>query len=104
MANLRLMPAAGGGAVEVDKDKTLVGREPGCDIVVSDGSVSRKHAIVERLYIPGLQRAGGLQTALSMAKGSILIHNAGESFDVRGPTILPRRLSAREIVQRLKQR
>ena len=48
MANLRLMPAAGGGAVEVDKDKTLVGREPGCDIVVSDGSVSRKHAVVER--------------------------------------------------------
>ena len=48
MANLRLMPAAGGGAVEVDKDKTLVGRDPGCDIVVSDGSVSRKHALVER--------------------------------------------------------
>jgi len=48
MANLRLMPAAGGGAVELDKDKTLVGRDPGCDIVVSDGSVSRKHALVER--------------------------------------------------------
>src|SRR5438093_3907762 len=48
MANLRLMPAAGGGAVEIDKDKILVGRDPGCDIVVSDGSVSRKHALVER--------------------------------------------------------
>src|SRR5204862_8064923 len=41
-------PAAGGGAVEIDKDKILVGRDPGCDIVVSDGSVSRKHALVER--------------------------------------------------------
>jgi len=48
MANLRLMPAAGGGAIDVDKDKALVGRDPGCDIVVSDGSVSRKHALVER--------------------------------------------------------
>jgi len=48
MANLRLVPAAGGGAIEVDRDKILVGRDPGCDIVVSDGSVSRKHALVER--------------------------------------------------------
>src|SRR5438094_4785508 len=48
MANLRLIPAAGGGAVEIDKDKTLVGRDPGCDIVIGDGSVSRKHALVER--------------------------------------------------------
>ena len=48
MANLRLMPAAGGGAVEIDKDKTLVGRDPTCDVVISDGSVSRKHALVER--------------------------------------------------------
>ena len=26
----------------------MVGREPTCDVVVSDGSVSRKHAILER--------------------------------------------------------
>ena len=48
MANLRLMPAAGGGPVEVAKDQTLVGRDPTCDVVVGDGSVSRKHARVER--------------------------------------------------------
>jgi len=48
MANLRLIPAAGGGAVEIDKDKTLVGRDPGCEIVISDGSVSRKHALLDR--------------------------------------------------------
>jgi hypothetical protein len=48
MANLRLVPAGGGGAVDVAKDQMLVGRDPGCDVVVSDGSVSRKHALVER--------------------------------------------------------
>ena len=48
MPNLRLKPAAGGGAIELDKDKTLVGRDPGCEIVISDGSVSRKHALIER--------------------------------------------------------
>ncbi|HEY2943197.1 MAG TPA: hypothetical protein VGN09_12260, partial [Vicinamibacteria bacterium] len=47
---------------------------------------SSDDAYLERLYIPGLRRAGGLPTALSMASGPILIHNAGESFDVRGPT------------------
>jgi hypothetical protein len=69
---------------------------------VGQFDTSSDAAYVDRLYIPGLQRAGGLQTALSMAKGSILIHDAGPSFDVRGPTVLPRRLSVREIVQRLK--
>jgi len=48
MANLRLLPAAAGGPVELSKDQTLVGRDPGCDVVVSDGSVSRKHALLER--------------------------------------------------------
>ena len=71
---------------------------------VGQFDVSSDAAYVERLYIPGLQRAGGLQTALSMATGRILIHNAGAHFDVRGPAIESRSLSAREIVQRLKER
>src|SRR5438128_7334653 len=33
MANLRLMPAAGGGPVEVAKDQTLVGRDPTSDVL-----------------------------------------------------------------------
>jgi hypothetical protein len=61
-------------------------------------------AYLERLYIPGLLRAGGLQTAASMAAGRIVVHNAGTSFDVKGPTIVPERLSVPEIVSRLKQR
>ncbi len=47
MASLRLVPASG-SPVEVKGDVALVGREPGCDVVVSDGSVSRKHARLEK--------------------------------------------------------
>jgi len=61
-------------------------------------------AYLERLYIPGLLRAGGLPTAASMATGRIVIHNAGTSFDVKGPTVLSQRLSVPEVVSRLKQR
>jgi FHA domain len=48
MAALRLVPTAGGDPVDVTEDTALVGREPSCAIVVSDGSVSRKHARLER--------------------------------------------------------
>src|SRR5262245_5983041 len=47
MAILRLVPASG-APIEVSKEQALVGREPTCDVVVADGSVSRKHARIER--------------------------------------------------------
>ncbi len=47
MANLRLIPGSG-PAIEVTKDEALVGRDPGCDVVVADGSVSRRHAKIQR--------------------------------------------------------
>jgi len=47
MAILRLVPASG-APIEVSKDQSLVGREPSCDVVVADGSVSRRHAMIER--------------------------------------------------------
>lgn len=47
MKKLRLVPVSG-PAIEITSDKTLVGREPGCDVVLPDGSVSRKHAVIER--------------------------------------------------------
>jgi FHA domain-containing protein/uncharacterized protein DUF4864 len=47
MATLRLVPASG-PPLEIKQDATLVGRDPSCEIVVSDGSVSRKHAKIER--------------------------------------------------------
>ena len=47
MATLRLVPVSGPAIDEV-KDPTVVGRDPSCEIVVTDGSVSRRHARLER--------------------------------------------------------
>ena len=48
MAALRLVPASGAAPIDVSSDSALVGRDTTCDIVVSDGSISRKHARLER--------------------------------------------------------
>ena len=47
MASLRLVPVSG-LPIDVVKDQSVVGRDPSCEIVVSDGSVSRRHARLER--------------------------------------------------------
>jgi pSer/pThr/pTyr-binding forkhead associated (FHA) protein len=46
-AGLRLVPASG-APIEISQDQVLVGREPTCDVVLTDGSVSRKHARLEK--------------------------------------------------------
>ena len=49
MVVLRLVPTQGPPIpLEISKDRAVVGREPTCDVVVSDGSVSRKHAQLEQ--------------------------------------------------------
>lgn len=48
MATLRLVPASGSSPIEITKDLVVLGREPSCDVVVSDGSVSRRHARIEQ--------------------------------------------------------
>jgi hypothetical protein len=47
MSALRLIPVIGDDLV-VDQDQAVVGREPTCDVVIEHGSVSRKHAVLER--------------------------------------------------------
>ena len=47
MAILRLVPLSG-APFEIKGEVAVVGREPGCDLVISDGSVSRKHARIEK--------------------------------------------------------
>jgi hypothetical protein len=47
MATLRLIPASG-SHIEIDGEQAIVGRDPSCDVVVNDGSVSRKHARLEQ--------------------------------------------------------
>jgi hypothetical protein len=47
MAILRLRPPSG-APIEFEQDRTLVGRDPSCAVVLEDKSVSRRHALVER--------------------------------------------------------
>jgi len=47
MISLRLVPVSG-NPIDVTRDPSLVGRDPSCEVVVTDGSVSRRHARLER--------------------------------------------------------
>jgi pSer/pThr/pTyr-binding forkhead associated (FHA) protein len=47
MAILRLH-RHGAPPLELDRERVLVGRDPGCDVVIDDKSVSRRHAALER--------------------------------------------------------
>jgi FHA domain len=47
MSTLRLVPPVG-GPIDIAGDRTLLGRDPGADLVVNDPSVSRRHALIER--------------------------------------------------------
>jgi hypothetical protein len=69
---------------------------------VGEFDTSSDDAFVERLYIPGLLRAGGLQTAMSMATGRVIIHGAGTRFTLQGVDAQPRKLTAAEILRLLK--
>ena len=57
-----------------------------------------RRAFLDRLYIPGLRRAGDLQTAAAVARGKIVIHNAGDRFPVKGPDVRAAKLCPREVV------
>jgi hypothetical protein len=43
---------------------------------------SSDQAFVDHLYIPGLRRAGDLQTAAAMSAGEIVVHDGGSAFNV----------------------
>ncbi|MCG6922038.1 MAG: FHA domain-containing protein [Acidobacteria bacterium] len=47
MVSLRLVPVSG-NPIDIIRDPSLVGRDPACEVVVNDGSVSRRHARLER--------------------------------------------------------
>jgi hypothetical protein len=47
MVTLRLVPVSG-PAIDDVKDPSMVGRDPSCEIIVTDGTVSRRHSRLER--------------------------------------------------------
>jgi 3-keto-disaccharide hydrolase len=55
-------------------------------------------AFLQRLYIPGLRRAGDLQTAAANAHADVIVHNAGARFAVNGPKVLRQKLTAKEML------
>ena len=65
---------------------------------VAEFDSSSDQAFIDRLYIPGLRRAGDLQTAAAMSAGEIVVHNGGSTFNV--PALKPKasKLTPAEIV------
>jgi hypothetical protein len=70
---------------------------------VGQFDTSRDADYVEHLYIPGLRRAGDLQTAASMARGEIVVHDAGSRFSVPGIRAQSARLTPSEIVRLVRR-
>ena len=54
---------------------------------------------LDRIYIPGLRRAGDFQTAATMARGEVIVHDAGDAFRLAGVRVERARLSPREIAE-----
>jgi hypothetical protein len=71
---------------------------------VGDFDTSNDQSYLDRLYIPGLRRAGGLQTAARMASRRVVVHHAGESFKLSGVRIERRQLPAGEIIRMVSGR
>ena len=64
--------------------------------------LSSDAAFLDRLYIPGLRRAGDLRTAAAMAQGRLVVHNAGDRFSIEGHVTHAGKLTPGQIVQLLK--
>jgi len=58
-------------------------------------------AYLEHLYVPGLRRAGDLRTAAALARGKLVIHNAGDRFAI-GVDAQAQPLPPAEIVKTLE--
>jgi hypothetical protein len=69
---------------------------------VGDFDVSSDAVLLERLYMPGLRRAGDLSTAAALAGDRAVIHNAGATFTLDGSQVRREQLTAKEIVALLK--
>ena len=64
---------------------------------------SRDDGFRSHLYVPGLRRAGDLQTASEIARGRLVIHNAGPEFAATGARVQQEHLTAADIVALARQ-
>ena len=101
---------APGAAIVADGDAALAALLaraivplPAAVLDVGRFDTSSDAAYIERLYIPGLRRAGDLQTAVALGKGTLTIHNAGDRFVLRGVNAQPGVMSVAEIVAAVKK-
>ena len=69
---------------------------------VAQFDVNRDDAFVEHLFIPGLRRAGDLQTAMTMTTARVVVHNAGDKFTLDGARVERDKLAADRIVELLR--
>lgn len=58
---------------------------------------------LERLYMPGLRRAGALETAAQTAGRIMVVHNAGAKFVLPGARVQATRLGPDEIIAALRK-
>ena len=106
VAELRAFPDA---ALVAEGDAALAGLlaaaiEPGRTAIfdVAGFDTTSDAAFVERLYMPGLRRAGDLETAAALAGDGVVIHNAGDRFTLKHAGVRREKLSVREIVSLLR--
>jgi hypothetical protein len=62
---------------------------------------SNDQQYVDRLFIPGIRRAGDFQTAALSRHGVTIVHNAGDRFTVKGLQVRSQALPTKEIVEAL---
>ena len=70
---------------------------------VGDFDTTSDAAFVDRLYMPGLRRAGDLSTAAALHGDRVVIHNAGARFTPDGVTVKREKLAPKEIVALLRE-
>jgi hypothetical protein len=99
-----------GAAIVADGDAALaallasaVAPVPVAVLDVGRFDTSSDAGYLDRLYIPGLRRAGDLQTAVSLARGKVVVHNAGDRFAVTGVELHPRTLTPAEIADTMRR-
>ena len=71
---------------------------------VESFDISNDDDYLRRLFIPGLRRAGGLQTAGGFLPEGSVIHNAGERFTIDRVKSRPAKMTPREIADAVATR